>query len=73
MSMICIFCGNQTKEKYDTTVLCEECQKNKTLHRVKIKYKKQNVACPLNCVKAEPCLRCNKYWNKCSIYEKSLK
>jgi len=44
--------------------------RNQTLHRVKIKYRKQEVACPLNCVKAETCLRCNKYWTKCNIYKK---
>jgi len=47
--------------------------RNQTLHRVPIKYKKQKVACPLNCVKAESGLRCNKYWRNCTIYIEEIK
>ena len=47
--------------------------RNQTLHRVPIKYRKQKVACSLNCVKAESGLRCNKYWRKCAIYMKEIK
>ena len=46
--------------------------RNKTLHRVQIKYTKQKVACPLNCERAESGLRCNKYWEKCSIYKNTI-
>lgn len=45
--------------------------RNDTLHRVKIKTPPSAVvACEYPCEKAENCMRCNDYWEKCSYVRK---
>ena len=47
----------------------------KRLHRVKITLDKEDINCPYskNCDKATNCMRCNKYYLKCSKYKENVK
>ncbi len=43
------------------------------LHRVKIKLDKNKVICPHanDCTHAENCIRCNEFYDKCTIFNNS--
>lgn len=47
----------------------------KRLHRVAIVLDKKDIVCPnaKQCDKAENCDRCNKFFEKCSIFKNSSK
>ena len=47
-------------------------RRNLLLHRVKIVNMKGTVLCPINCDKVESCMRCNEFYEKCTIYEDKI-